>query len=308
MVDILLAVYNGAAYLSEQLDSIIKQTFTNWRLIILDDCSTDQTPEIVERYQQRYPNKIEYYVNETNSGNAKHTFFSLLAHSKAEYVMTCDHDDVWLPAKVEWTMYKMKELESRYGVTTPILVHTDLKIVDERLYEYSSSMFESQQMDYERTQLNYLLAQNIVTGCTMMVNRYLLDLCPKFPDNAIMHDWWLALVASAFGKIGFVDRATILYRQHSGNQVGAKNVKDVKYLLHRLKSNGDNKQMVQDTYQQAAAFWYCYSHCLTPKQKRIVQAYATLPKYWKGKRIFLLFRYRLWKYGFIRKLGQIFYV
>ena len=74
MVDILLAVYNGAAYLSEQLDSIVKQTFTNWRLIILDDCSTDQTPEIVERYQQRYPNKIEYYVNETNSGNAKYAF------------------------------------------------------------------------------------------------------------------------------------------------------------------------------------------------------------------------------------------
>ena len=92
MVDILLAVYNGAAYLSEQLDSIIKQTFTNWRLIILDDCSTDQTPEIVERYQQRYPNKIEYYVNETNSGNAKYTFFNLLAHSTADYVMTCDHD------------------------------------------------------------------------------------------------------------------------------------------------------------------------------------------------------------------------
>ena len=66
--------------------------------------------------------------------------FNLLAHSTADYVMTCDHDDVWLPAKVEWTMYKMKEIGRTLWSDKPILVHTDLKIVDERLYEYSSSV------------------------------------------------------------------------------------------------------------------------------------------------------------------------
>ena len=217
MIDILMTVYNGEQYVVPQIESILNQTDSNWKLFIQDDCSTDRTVELIEPYVRRYPERITLLRNEKNSGSAQKNFFSMLPLVEHSYCMFCDHDDVWKPRKVEMTVRRMMELEQANGQDTPLLVHTDLAVADENLKVLSDSMFRSQNLNRKGNRLNNLLVQNNVTGCTMMVNKALVDMVGPAPKHAVMHDWWMALIAACFGKIGFVRQATILYRQHRAN-------------------------------------------------------------------------------------------
>lgn len=103
MIDILMATYNGEKYLRPQLDSILRQSNTDWRLIIRDDCSTDNTVQIIREYQQQYPDKFILVQADAPSGSAQNNFFQLIKywqqHGTADYVMFADQDDVWLQKK-----------------------------------------------------------------------------------------------------------------------------------------------------------------------------------------------------------------
>lgn len=305
MIDILMAVYQGEAYVAEQIESILKQTYTDWTLLIGDDGSKDRTMEILLAYEAKYPSKIRVIPNKVNSGSAQANFFHLLSLSKAAYAMTCDHDDVWLPDKVEKTMGEMERLERESPPGTPILVHTDLEVVDENLRTIAPSMFQLQNLDSRRVSLPKLLAQNVVTGCTMLANRPLLDLAKDPPGSAIMHDWWLALVAAAFGRIGFVPKPTIRYRQHGNNEVGAKNVRDPKYVAARLSKTEQIHKVLTDTYRQAAGFYGRYQDKLTEEQAKLVLGYAKMPEYGKLRRMAHLLRNGHGKNGLVRKAGQL---
>ncbi len=305
MIDILMAVYQGEAYVAEQIESILKQTYTDWTLLIGDDGSKDRTMEILLAYEAKYPSKIRVVQNKVNSGSAQANFFRLLSLSESAYAMTCDHDDVWLPDKVEKTMGEMERLERENPPGTPILVHTDLEVVDENLRTIAPSMFRLQNLDSSRVSLPKLLAQNVVTGCTMLANRPLLDLAKDPPGSAIMHDWWLALVAAAFGKIGFVSESTIRYRQHGNNEVGAKNVRDPKYVAARLSKTEQIHKVLTDTYRQAAGFYERYQGRLSKEQAELVLGYAKMPEYGKLHRMAHLLRNGHGKNGLVRKAGQL---
>jgi len=308
MITILLAAYNGERYLEEQIESILQQTCTDWELIIQDDCSSDDTAVIALKYVKQSPDKVRFVRREFQSGSAKNNFFSMLKLSKNDYVMTCDQDDVWLPNKVEVTLKEMHGLEAEHGYKRPLLVHTDLKVVDCNLRVIEESMFKRQNLNSRRDKLNYLLVQNIVTGCTTMVNRALLDMVHEAPTGAMMHDWWLALIACAFGKIGFVDQSTVLYRQHGRNQVGAKDASSLWYNLKRLSETNLSKQVLQDTYLQAQAFSTTYGEMLLPQLLEFTREYSSIPVCEKIKRLQTIYKYHFWKSGFVRKCGQVLFV
>ncbi|MBJ6879714.1 glycosyltransferase family 2 protein [Vibrio cholerae] len=227
MIDIVLATYNGEKYVSEQIKSI--QTSKSYdenvsRLVIVDDGSTDDTLLILEEFC-RLDEKL---VVKTNLGKKgpKGNFSYGLSLCDAEYTLLCDQDDVWLDDKIEKTFCKMRSLEERYGEKTPLLVFTDLLVVDSELNTIGKSFFKYQSINPDWSEkLSQLVVQNVAPGCTMMVNRALLDLASPIPREAMMHDWWLMIVASAFGKIAYLDEPTIMYRQHENNQVGAKSLK-----------------------------------------------------------------------------------
>jgi glycosyltransferase involved in cell wall biosynthesis len=128
----------------------------------------------------------------------------MFQYAKSDYVMTCDQDDVWMHDKIEITYEKMKEAERKYK-NVPILVHTDLKVVDENLNLISESLMKMQNLDSSRDKINNLLVQNIVTGCTAMVNQKLISYIKSVPKHAIMHDWWMALIASSLGRVEFIE-------------------------------------------------------------------------------------------------------
>jgi hypothetical protein len=144
-----------------------------------------------------------------------------MQHADAPYCMFCDQDDVWLPTKVQVTLDKIRALTNQGVETIPSLVFTDLKVVDERLTVLSESLWRYRHFNPEHTGIN-LLTENIITGCTVMLNQALREIATPVPKDAVMHDWWAALLATMFGRIAYVPAATMLYRQHTGNDIGAK--------------------------------------------------------------------------------------
>jgi len=94
MIEILLATYNGEKFLQEQLDSILHQTFQDWRIVAHDDGSTDATLEILQQFQLEHPSKIHILDDGLSFGSARDNFEHLMKHAAADYIMLCDQDDV----------------------------------------------------------------------------------------------------------------------------------------------------------------------------------------------------------------------
>ena len=141
--------------------------------------------------------------------------------SSADYVCFADQDDVWLPDKVSRTKQAMDQLESRWGTKVPLLVFTDLQVVDEQLNMLYQSFWTYMNIDPDRMdRLPELMVQSVVTGCTAMLNRPLLELSLRMPAGAFMHDRWIGLLASFLGKSSMVRAQTVLYRQHQHNVLG----------------------------------------------------------------------------------------
>lgn len=304
MISILLATYHGERFLTEQLDSILAQSVTDWTLFVRDDCSTDGTSAILKEYAERYPDKIRVTVADRPSGGAKWNFFQLCRTVRDDYVMLCDQDDVWLPDKIECTLHAMKLLESEAGADVPLLVHTDLTVVDAQLNVLSDSLCAFQSISPERNTLRNVVVQNNVTGCTAMYNRALAEEIDEVPEVLVMHDWWIALLAAALGRTGFVARPTMLYRQHGGNSVGAKDARSAGFLVNKFKNRAVVRRNYIESFSQAACFLKQYGSLLTEDQRALLADYASLLNAGKLKKIRILIKNRFYKNTLFRTLGQ----
>ncbi|WP_195948404.1 glycosyltransferase family 2 protein [Paraclostridium bifermentans] len=293
MVDILMATYNGEEYIKDQLDSIINQTYKDWILYIRDDGSTDRTVDIISNYTRKYPNKIFFIKDEKNGLGAKLNFGELMKFSKNSYCMFADQDDVWLNDKISKTLDAMKKNEEKYCKETPILIHTDLKVVDKDLNILNNSFLKFQNINPKRNLLNHLIISNTVTGCTMMLNKALVNKVGYIPEEAKIHDWWIAIIASKLGKIYTINEATMLYRQHGNNTCGAKEHSyklNVNRIKDRIKENV-YKKIVTEEYvlnvQQIKKFYTSYEQFLTESDKKIIKEFIDLREnsYLSRKRI-----------------------
>lgn len=242
-VDILLATYNGEKYLSQQLDSLLAQTYTNFRLIISDDMSTDSTTEILKEYVQK-DKRIIVYTHDKNLGVVSNFEF-LLTKVESKYYMFCDQDDIWNEDKIDKTMKKLQESNAD-------LVFTDLEVVDDELKTIHNSYWELKGLKEKiekYNSFNALYLNNYVTGCTMLAKSETIKQVIPLPKNSkyVLHDYWLALMVSQNGKIEFLNEPTIKYRQHTNNKVGSKTkseslsgVKEIRELFIDVKKQHFN--------------------------------------------------------------------
>ena len=294
---ILLSTYNGARYLHALLDSLQKQTYRDFQILARDDGSSDSIVEILESYN------IKILDTKENLG-AKKSFGALLdfalQNSDSEYFMFCDQDDVWEKDKIEKTLAKIQKMEIEYG-DIPLLVHTDLEVVDEKLHMINSSFMNFQKIDPFKNRFRDLLMQNTITGCTLMFNRKLAQKCLPISDGVIMHDWWIGLIAGQFGKIGYLNESTIKYRQHIDNTIGAKRF-GPSFIM---KSIFSKKISLNENIFQAKVFLERFENELDIKTKIMLQEFTTLRQktFWQ-KRV-ILWKYRLLKQGFIRNIGLL---
>jgi len=305
MLKILLPTYNGEKYVAELIDSLLAQTYRDFKLYIQDDKSTDGTLYIVTKYAMENPDRVIAYQNEENTGGAKHNFLKMMIEYKDDYIMLCDQDDLWLPDKIEKSLRKMKEMESAHGASTPLLVHTDLKVVDDNLKVIRSSYRRMANTSYKFTALNNLVTMNVATGCTIIYNRALANLFTAEPESFVMHDWWVALTATAFGKIGSIRDRTVLYRQHTNNEVGAKKVRSVRYVRYVLTHIDIMAGKLYNSYRQAGSFLKMYDERLSDEQKELLAAHASMPELTKRGKLRLIFKYKTFLCGTARKIAQV---
>lgn len=234
-IDILLATYQSANHLRLLLDSLAAQTHSDFRLLVSDDCSTDETVDILQAYSNCFSD-MQIVRRSAPSGSAKANFSFLLEQSDADYILFCDADDIWDSDKVEITVAELQRGEEEDGADMPRYVFGDARIVDKQGKETHPSFWRYKQM---RPASSNALAQDILCppmlGCTSGINCALkLAASPVPLDEVTGHDWWLYLVAKAVGRVNTIDRALMSYRIHGANSSQQRRVN----LLDYAKEGG----------------------------------------------------------------------
>ncbi len=249
-IAILLATYNGAKYIREQLESLFQQSCNEFHLYVRDDGSSDDTMKIVGQFREMYPDRVTILKDSQKHRGAAKSFMYLLENVDSEYYMFCDQDDIWLPEKIEKTFARMKEIEAenvRKGTAAkkiPILVATDLGVVDEQLNLISPSFNKDLKIDVFRKHPELICVRHVVTGCTMMFNRAAKQASLPMSPRATMHDEWVALcVHFKGGVISIIDDSPILYRQHTSNTLGAEQAR--KGFFARATARAGQRQFFQ---------------------------------------------------------------
>lgn len=288
-VNILMATYNGEKFLAQQIESIQKQTFKEWNLLIRDDGSSDKTCDIIRNFTAkdsriRFINENEHY----NLGVIK-SFFTLVNYEVADFYFFSDQDDVWLPEKLSVSLEAAKHKAS----DVPLLVYTDLKVVNQELNILQDSMIRAQS-HHANTTLLPELTENTVTGGTMMINHALAE---KWftPNDILMHDWFLALLAASLGEIIYLDLPTQLYRQHDNNVLGARTMdKRFKILREGPKSIFTRYwKLIHDSQKQASLIVDKYGDIMTANDLELIKCFIKI-----DKQPFMTRLRWLWKYGY----------
>ncbi|MCB1649825.1 MAG: glycosyltransferase family 2 protein [Gammaproteobacteria bacterium] len=272
-VAIVLPTYNGEKHLAAQLDSLLTQDYPDFVIVARDDGSTDSSEKILHVYAQQNPERIRVLPSESENRGACGSFSVLfeyvLAHKEtlglsSAYVMCCDQDDVWYPDKIRRSMDAMRELEAAHPHRA-CLVHSDLRVVDENGQVLADSFFQYQDIRPHKRRFARMLVSNSVTGCTALCNEKLVQMSSPVPDGAVMHDWWLALVVSAFGAIHTIEAPLLDYRQHGANTLGAREYRRSALTpakFGRLFDPGYDA-VTQQLTRQAEAFAGVYSQRLS---------------------------------------------
>lgn len=219
-VAVLLATYNGGAYLQEQLNSILSQlidSFYTLNIYIRDDGSTDNTLMLIQDMVSKYSNI--YFMDDGLKLGARLSFAKLLSSVEADFYFLCDQDDVWHSDKVSISL----KCISYYSV--PALFFTDLNLVDEKGGSLGLSFWQHQKIKtYFFNNPNNFIYNSLVTGCSVVINKKLRDSFIKLTipwDDIFYHDQMLSILAAKIGSINFSTSCTIDYRQHSNNAVGS---------------------------------------------------------------------------------------
>jgi glycosyltransferase involved in cell wall biosynthesis len=210
-VEVLVSAYNGAKYISTQLESILSQDYENITVRVRDDGSSDGTREILEDYARDH-GVLVHFGDNIGVGQS---FLTLLGLSSphADYLSFCDQDDVWLPHKISRAVAALELLR---GQEAPVLYCARVKITDESLIELGLSPLPRRAPTFANA-----LIENIAIGCTVVLNRRGRELLvQKFPSLPVSHDRWAYQVVSAFGKVIYDPDPMLLYRQHGDNATG----------------------------------------------------------------------------------------
>ncbi|SDZ74290.1 MAG: glycosyltransferase family 2 protein [Candidatus Thiothrix putei] len=292
-VQILLSTWNGERWLPELLASLERQTFQDWQLLIRDDGSTDQTLRILLKWQAAYPEKLAGLLLDGSHLGSKLSFSRLVEASTAPCLMFCDQDDVWFPEKVELQYTALRRLEAQYGEESPLLVHSDLVVVDQGRVLQTVSFWDYRGFEVNQRKQAYLL-NNVVTGCATAFNRAAAQLAFPLPVYAMEHDRWLALVCAWFGQIQPLPHPLLLYRQHEDNEIGAE----------PATVNGLSER-VEAWSQQADVFLHRFGEQLDAEDYKLVEAVAGLRHLRGWKRRQHILHHRLFKQGVLNNVALL---
>ena len=249
-VDIAMATYNGEESIESQIRSIINQTFTDWRLLISDDGSKDNTIQIIKKLMNE-DGRI-FLVNQEPQGGVIPNFNKALEFCSAKYIALSDQDDIWLPEHLSNLLDEI----NKYDNYRPQLVFSDLSLIDQNSNLMAKSFYKLNNINpLDNLIKNILLWKSSVYGCSTIFNQALLKIAYPVPNDTAMHDQWLALWASKYKGLNYLNQSTILYRQHSNNIVGGSKqnlfskIKNFESLLNKVKNSSKNTRIILKDYK-----------------------------------------------------------
>ena len=215
-VVILLATFNGADYIAEQLASFVAQSYEDWELLVSDDGSSDSTVEIIRKFAVSSPHRIKLVEGPRQGFWQNFLFLTRLAsESTGDLFAFSDQDDIWLPTKiqraVDWFASEPSDIPKLYFTRTQLIgEHAELL--------GSSPLFK------RRPSFQNALVQNIGGGNTMVLNRTAASLLSATPRDValVAHDWWTYQMVTGAGGLAYYDpRPSVKYRQHGTNLIGS---------------------------------------------------------------------------------------
>ncbi|MDP3467746.1 MAG: glycosyltransferase [Daejeonella sp.] len=296
LISVAMATYNGGLYLEEQLDSILSQTLRPAEIIICDDQSTDNTPEILENYRNR--GLLNYYINEERLGFIGNFKRAVSLCNPGNYIALSDQDDIWLPTKLSLAaeyIQKMDEPDS------PAIVYSDLILVDQDKNLINPSFRDELGQGGYIYCLETLFFGCFVNGCTMLMNPAMRSYFSTIPEQgALNHDTWISMIAYTFGMADIVPEPQVYYRSHRDNasEVGGFKKKGrlgrlYAEIIHSFKKN----DLFEDQISFAAEFYKTFQDKLSPDQKDLFIRFLNLKgKSWLQKKIALRMFFRgKWK-------------
>jgi hypothetical protein len=307
-VEILLATYNGERYLREQIDSILGQDYPNLRLLASDDGSSDGTVAILNEYAARFPDQVRVLPKMEASGHPKRNFLRLMKAATAAYIGFSDQDDVWIPEKVSLTMQTMLRMEGKSGKATPLLVFTDLRVVDEQLQTLHPSFWKRAGLRVKNVhRLQRVLGENVVTGCTAMINRSMCELAMRMPEEAEMHDRWICLLSAALGAAEAIPQPTVLYRQHGSNAIGsAEEDTSLGGLASRARESSGRRKDRLRCERQAEALLRLHGQQMAPERREMLEAYLRSGRSERAwERVGTTLRYGFFRSGLLKSAATI---
>jgi glycosyltransferase involved in cell wall biosynthesis len=225
LVSIALCTYNGEKYLQQQLDTLVNQSYQNIEIIAVDDCSKDNTFNILTAYADKYPN-FSVYRNEKNIGFLKN-FEKALMLCKGEFIAFCDQDDLWHPEKIAIQVAAIGDNQ---------LIYHDSEFISENNEPLGKKMSDVFNL-YRGDEPEVFLFNNCISGHAMLIRRDLLQHAFPLKEN-YYHDWWLAYVAANHGTIDFIPQCLVQYRQHEKSNTD---------LLKRAKVKKNNAENLSKT-------------------------------------------------------------
>lgn len=273
--EVIVCTFNGERYITEQLASIAGQAVKPGRIIISDDGSTDGTLERVKKFSEKTAVNIEVRVRTEGVKGAEHNFLDALKLTSAPYIFLSDQDDVWLDNKVEIYIKKINDVREPLK---PLLVFSDAEVVNENMekrhasFLASEKLFPEKQMSFQR-----LIFQNCVQGATVMINKALKEKV-ILSNRIIMHDWWLGLIAAAFGQLFFIPEQLIKYRQHYCNAIGHSHY-SAKHILRNFTNLRNVAFQNRRIIKQAEAFLSLYGEALADEEKIFLNRLITSQRF-----------------------------
>lgn len=219
LISIILCTYQGERFLQTQLDSLLKQSYPTVEIHIFDDASTDATQHIIRHYAALH-STISFHINTQRMGfvaNFEQAIAYCLKQKTTHYIALCDQDDRWHTDKLSVSIKALTQLEQQYP-QRPALVHCDLRLIDAEDQLIHPSFFARKHLHFpNKKAVTTLLGYNGVMGNTLLINRFLANICLPFPPQLTYHDYWISLVNELFGKRKTLQHPLIDYRIHSNN-------------------------------------------------------------------------------------------
>lgn len=293
-IEILLATYNTEQeYLKKQIDSILNQTYQNFKLLISDDHSIKKEIKTILETYQKQDKRIEIYTQESNLGYNKNFEF-LLKQAKANYIMFSDHDDIWYPQKIEKCLTKMKEEKVD-------LVYCNANQINEKDEIIKQNYFQYKNVPLIHGKSKLAITRCIGIGCSQMITKTIRDHMIPFTDQVIAHDWLAAFLANEGNGITYIEEPLFGYRLHNNNVFGGRSL--AQNLSKWREENGSSyasylkyrkEKVINKAYLEGAKM--CLQYATNQEQKKMIQQ---LVKYYEklenskyfNRHIFQYFRF-----------------